>query len=106
MSPTKLNKGIEFLMKKNKIEHIVATPRSSAGQGRQALQGGDLRLQGAGRADRCPREPAKAARDDHRDNILIATGSVARDLPFAKFDGDSIWGAREAMYNKEQARRS
>jgi dihydrolipoamide dehydrogenase len=30
---------------------------------------------------------------------------VARDLPFAKFDGDRIWGAREAMFNKEQPKK-
>jgi len=33
-------------------------------------------------------------------NILVATGSVARELPFAKFDGDKIMGAREAMNTK------
>jgi dihydrolipoamide dehydrogenase len=30
---------------------------------------------------------------------------VARDLPFARFDNDRIWGAREAMFNKEMPKR-
>ena len=27
------------------------------------------------------------------DYVIVATGSVARDLPFAKFDGDKVWVA-------------
>ncbi len=48
-----------------------------------------------------PAKPAAKARETiTATNVLIATGSVARDLPFAKFDNDKIWGAREAMFNK------
>jgi dihydrolipoamide dehydrogenase len=49
-----------------------------------------------------PAIPGKAIETITCDNILVCTGSVARDLPFAKFDGDKIWGAREAMWNKQQ----
>jgi dihydrolipoamide dehydrogenase len=33
-------------------------------------------------------------------NVIVATGSVARELPFAKIDGDKVIGAREAMNTK------
>src|SRR6185436_15639971 len=52
-----------------------------------------------------PATPGKAIQTITADNILVATGSVARDLPFAKFDGDRIWGAREAMFNKSKPAR-
>jgi dihydrolipoamide dehydrogenase len=51
-----------------------------------------------------PAKPAAKARETvTATHVIIATGSVARDLPFAKFGSDpKIWGAREAMYNKEK----
>ncbi|MEK6701630.1 MAG: FAD-dependent oxidoreductase, partial [Planctomycetota bacterium] len=33
-------------------------------------------------------------------HVIVATGSVARELPFAKIDGDKVMGAREAMNTK------
>ena len=48
-----------------------------------------------------PATPGKAIETITAGRILIATGTVARDLPFARFDGDRIWGAREAMFNKQ-----
>jgi dihydrolipoamide dehydrogenase len=51
-----------------------------------------------------PATPAGKARETvTATHVLVATGSVARDLPFAKFGSDAkIWGAREAMYNRER----
>jgi dihydrolipoamide dehydrogenase len=100
----KLNKGVEFLMKKNKIEHIVGSGKIVAA----ATGGKPCRVEIADcqvteeRTD-APAAPAAKARETiTASNVIVATGSVARDLPFAKFDNDKIWGAREAMYNKSQ----
>ncbi|HEX8238747.1 MAG TPA: dihydrolipoyl dehydrogenase [Allosphingosinicella sp.] len=72
-----LNAGVKGLMKKNKIAVVEGEGRL-AGKGR--LQVGDKVLE------------AK--------HILIATGARARDLPFAKADGERIWTYRHAMVPK------
>jgi dihydrolipoamide dehydrogenase len=105
---SKLNKGVEFLMKKNKIDHYVAHAKVT-----QAFKGAsnpckieiyDCKVEEE-RTD-SPATPAAKPRETiTATNVMIATGSVARDLPFAKFDNDKIWGAREAMFNKEKPRR-
>lgn len=103
----RLNKGVEFLMKKNKIEHIVGharvlSGRSGAGPCRVAIHDAKVNEE----ITHAPCEPAAQAREViTADNVMIATGSVARDLPFARFDGKKVWGAREAMYNKEMPKR-
>lgn len=100
---SKLNKGVEFLLKKNKVTHIVGSAKIITG----ASSGKPCRVE----VQECevneeitsaPAKPGKTIDTITADNVLIATGSVARDLPFARFDGDRIWGAREAMFNKEQ----
>lgn len=102
---SKLNKGIEFLFKKNKITHIVGHAKiTGAGDGGKpcSVEVYDCKVTEE-RTD-APAEPAEKARDTiTATNILIATGSVARDLPFAKFGSDpKVWGAREAMFNQEK----
>jgi len=99
----KLNKGVEFLMKKNKIEFIKGSAKIlSARQGsnpcRVAVH--DAQVQDT-RTD-SPVTVGAVRETITATSVIIATGSVARDLPFAPFDGDRIWGAREAMYNKQQ----
>lgn len=99
----KLNKGIEFLLKKNKITHIVGNAKVTSGRkgaGKCTVEVQECKVQEE--LTSAPATPGKAVETITADNILIATGSVARDLPFAKFDGDKIWGAREAMFNKQQ----
>jgi dihydrolipoamide dehydrogenase len=112
----KLNKGIEFLFKKNKITHIVGNAKIvSGGTALQSSGKSTARESGATRqpcrieVQECqvqeeltsaPAKPGKTIDTITATNVLIATGSVARDLPFARFDGDKIWGAREAMFNK------
>ncbi len=100
----KMSKGVEFLMKKNKVEHFTAHAKIT-----KAAQGGkpcevelyDCEVNEA--FTPAPAKPAAKARETvTADRVIIATGAVARDLPFAKFDGDKIWGAREAMLNKER----
>lgn len=100
----KLNKGVEFLMKKNKIEHIVGNAKVVAGRKGNApcrIEISDCQVQEE-RTDSPATPSAKPRETITATNIVIATGSIARDLPFAKFDNDKIWGAREAMFNKEQ----
>ncbi len=100
----KLNKGVEFLLRKNKIAHIAGHARIT--RGRTASAPCEVQVFDATVKDTLTTAPATIApkpRDTiTADNILIATGSVARELPFARFDGDKIIGAREAMNLPEQ----
>jgi dihydrolipoamide dehydrogenase len=73
-----LNMGVKGLMKKNKVTVIEG---EGAITGKGTLKVADKMLQ------------AK--------NIIIATGARARDLPFAKADGERIWTYRHAMVPKE-----
>jgi dihydrolipoamide dehydrogenase len=99
---SKLNKGIEFLMKKNKIEHFVAHAKVTKGaQGGKPCEVEIYDCEVKEDFTPAPAKPAAKPRETvTADKVIIATGSVARDLPFARFDGETIWGAREAMFNK------
>ncbi len=105
---SKLNKGIEFLFKKNKIEHIQGSAKLTAAAKNNkpcTVEIYDCKVQEE-RTD-APAIPAAKPRETiTATNVILATGSIARDLPFAKFGSDpKIWGAREAMCNKEQPKR-
>ncbi len=102
----KLTNGIAFLMKKNKITHIVGNAKitRAGGPGKTCV----IDIQECVVKEEltsAPATPGKTTQTIEAENVLVATGSVARDLPFAKFDGDRIWGAREAMFNKEQPKK-
>ncbi|MGE3109613.1 MAG: dihydrolipoyl dehydrogenase [Phycisphaerales bacterium] len=103
----KLNKGIEFLFKKNKITHIAGnakiTKAAPAPAGKVTVEVQECAVKEE--LTSAPATPGKTTQTLTADYVVVATGSVARDLPFAKFDGDRIWGAREAMYNKERPKR-
>jgi dihydrolipoamide dehydrogenase len=77
-----LNMGVKGLMKKNKIT-VVEGDGAIAGKGKLSVtkDGKTTKLQ------------AK--------HIIVATGARARDLPFAKADGNRIWTYRHAMVPKE-----
>ena len=77
-----LNAGVKGLMKKNKVT-VVEGEGALAGKGKLVVtkDGTKTELQ------------AK--------HIMIATGARARDLPFAKADGERIWTYRHAMVPKE-----
>ena len=77
-----LNAGVKGLMKKNKVT-VVEGEGTIAGKGKLVVtkDGQKTELQGR--------------------HILVATGARARDLPFAKADGDRIWTYRHAMVPKE-----
>ncbi len=102
----KLNQGVAFLLKKNKVEHIEGNARITAaatGGKPCTIEISDCTVE-AERTD-CPVKVGKPRETITATNVMIATGSVARDLPFAKFGEDHIWGAREAMNNKEMPKK-
>jgi dihydrolipoamide dehydrogenase len=76
-----LNAGVKGLMKKNKVTVV---------EGEGALKGkGALTVTRDGKATELQAK-----------HIIIATGARARDLPFAKADGERIWTYRHAMVPK------
>ena len=77
-----LNMGVKGLMKKNKIVVVE----------------GDGTLTAKGRLS-VVKEGKKT--DLEAKHIIVATGARARDLPFAKADGERIWTYRHAMVPKE-----
>ena len=77
-----LNQGVTHLMKKNKI---------AVHMGEGALTGPtSLTVKGANGEEKL----------DAR-HLIVATGARARELPFAKSDGERIWTYRHAMTPKE-----
>ena len=72
-----LNAGVKGLMKKNKVTVVEGEGRLA---GKGTLSVGDKTLQAR--------------------HIIVATGARARDLPFAKADGERIWTYRHAMVPK------
>jgi dihydrolipoamide dehydrogenase len=77
-----LNQGVTGLMKKNKI----------------AVHFGDGALTGVGKMKVTKDGKVTELAAKH---IILATGARARDLPFAKADGERIWTYRHAMVPKE-----
>jgi len=77
-----LNAGVKGLMKKNKVT-VVEGDGVITGKGTLSVT-------------RDGKTTELAAK-----HIVIATGASARDLPFAKADGDRIWTYRHAMVPKE-----
>ncbi|HEY0740651.1 MAG TPA: dihydrolipoyl dehydrogenase [Chryseosolibacter sp.] len=72
------SKGIQFLFKKNKIDHI-------AGFGK-LKKGGKVEVEADGKKT-----------DYEAKHIILATGGRSRELPAVKIDGKKIIGYREAM---------
>ncbi|PKB25468.1 dihydrolipoamide dehydrogenase [Novosphingobium kunmingense] len=77
-----LNQGVTHLMKKNKI----------------AVHMGTGVLKGAGKLEVTGDKGTESLNAKH---IIVATGARARDLPFAKADGERVWTYRHAMTPKE-----
>lgn len=74
-----MSKGVQFLMKKNKIEIIVGTGKIKAGK----------------KVEVTAADGTKSTLDAK--NIIIATGARSRELPSLKQDGKKVIGYREAM---------
>jgi dihydrolipoamide dehydrogenase len=75
----KLNKGIEFLFKKNKVDYIRGTASIPA----------------AGKVEVTAADGKKETYDAA--NILIATGAKTRPMPGFSFNGKTVIGSKEAM---------
>jgi dihydrolipoamide dehydrogenase len=73
-----MSKGVQFLMKKNKIT-VIEGYGKLAGKGKVEVDNGGKK------------EIAEA------DHIILATGARSRELPNIKIDGKKIIGYREAM---------
>ncbi len=74
-----MSNGIQFLFKKNKIEHLAGTGK--------VLPGKKVEL-----VDADGKKTEYTAQ-----HIIIATGARSRELPFLKQDGKKVIGYREAM---------
>ncbi len=79
-----MSKGVEFLMKKNKIHVIPGTG--------QVLPNKQVRIT----------HPNALISDLDADHIIIATGARARQLPFLPIDGEHIIGYRQALTLEKQ----
>ncbi len=74
-----MSKGIHFLFKKNKIDHIAGTGKLEPGKTVEVTD-------------------ADGKKTDYQANhIILATGARSRELPNLKQDGKKIIGYREAM---------
>ncbi|GAB4382033.1 MAG: dihydrolipoyl dehydrogenase [Salibacteraceae bacterium] len=82
-----MSKGVEFLMKKNKIEVINGTGKLKSAN---ALEVTD-------KDGKTTEVKAK--------NIIVATGARSRELPHIKQDGKRVIGYREAMTLSEQPKK-
>ncbi len=80
----KMSKGVQFLMKKNKIDVIM----------------GYGKLLAPGKLEVTAKDGAKQIVEAK--NIIIATGGRARQLPSLPFDGKKILGYRDAMVLPDQ----
>ena len=80
----KHSKGVQFLMKKNKIDVIAGTAKLKA-KGQIEVSGADGKTQ---------TYEAK--------HIIVATGARSRELPSMKIDGKKVIGYREALVLAEK----
>lgn len=90
----KMNKGVTFLMKKNKIDVIL----------------GDATLAGKGKIDVEPSTDMDGKKIGEKTSvtakhIILATGARAREIPPLPLDGKKIIAYKEAMMQKTQPKR-
>ncbi|MFZ9054843.1 MAG: dihydrolipoyl dehydrogenase [Flavobacteriales bacterium] len=82
-----MSKGVQFLMKKNKIDVIMGNGKLMAGKQLEVT-------------DESGKKQVLSA-----DHIIIATGARSRQLPSIPQDGKNIIGYREAMTLEQQPKR-
>jgi dihydrolipoamide dehydrogenase len=82
-----MSKGVQFLIKKNKIEHLQGFGKIK--------KGGKVEVTDA----------AGKKTDYEASHIILATGGRSRELPALKIDGKKIVGYREAMVLPEKPKR-
>lgn len=83
-SADKMSKGVQFLMKKNKIDVLTGTGK----------------LQAKGKVEVTDKDGKTVVHDAK--HIIIATGGRSKELPSMKIDHKKIIGYREAMVLPEQ----
>jgi dihydrolipoamide dehydrogenase len=81
-----MSKGVQFLMKKNKIEVFIGTGK----------------IKRVGQIEVTSGDQKQTVEADH---IIIATGGRSKELPNLPIDGKKIIGYREAMSLKKQPKR-
>lgn len=74
-----MSKGVEYLLKKNKIEVINGTGKLKA-PGKVTVTGGDGKVQ-----------------ELEAGHVILATGARSKELPNLKQDGKKVFGYRKAM---------
>ncbi len=79
----RLSKGIEYLLKKNKIDHISGTASLKSSHEVEVVDSGGKTMM---------------VQSDH---IIIATGARNRELPGLETDGKRVISSKEAMVLKE-----
>ncbi|GHA33148.1 dihydrolipoyl dehydrogenase [Salinimicrobium marinum] len=79
-----MSKGVQFLMKKNKIDVIEGFGKLKSGKKITVTDKNDKKT------------------DYEADHIIVATGARSRELPNLPQDGEKVIGYREAMTLKEQ----
>ncbi len=82
-----MSKGVQFLMKKNKIEVIMGTGKVLPGKKIEVTDGDG------------------AKKTVSANNIIIATGARSRELPNLPQDGEKIIGYRKAMTLPKQPKK-
>ena len=87
-----MNKGIEFLLKKNKVDHVQGTARILNAN----VNGKPCTVEVTDADGKKSKLKAK--------NVLITTGAQPRSLPGLPFDGDKILNAKDAMTTLDQAK--
>ncbi|MFZ6000734.1 MAG: dihydrolipoyl dehydrogenase [Bacteroidota bacterium] len=81
------SKGIQFLFKKNKIDHIVGHGKIKKGNKVEVT------------------DPQGKKTDYEAKHVILATGGRSRELPALKIDGKKIIGYREAMVIEERPKK-
>lgn len=82
-----MSKGVEFLIKKNKIEKLLGFGRLTADKNVEV-------------------EAADGTKTVYEaEHVILATGGRAKELPHIKIDGEKIIGYRQAMTLKEQPKK-
>lgn len=84
---TGMSKGIQFLFKKNKIDHIAGLGKLKKGSKVEVTAADGQKT------------------DYEAKNIIVATGGRSRELPSLKIDGKKIIGYREAMVLEKQPKK-
>ena len=82
-----MSKGVQFLMKKNKIEVIMGEGKLLKGK-KVAVTGADGKT-----------------KEYSGKHIIVATGARTREIPSLKQDGEKIFGYRKAMVLEKQPKK-